>query len=358
MTHRRSAPPDDPGLFVDLAARRILGGPRRRRDLDGRRHDQGGRRAAWSAGRSSPSRPPRSRSSWGTPSPRSRPTRSSRSLTTMTPPASNRPRRRKPPTPSPRPPTSTRRPRPRPRTKPFIAEDAAFGQVRVVDRAGPDRPGQGDRGHHPARDVLPDLQERPPHRPGSRVAGQAPGRQGELSRASSRPSASSRKLPGGDDRASVFRIKILTRKGSLDQALTRARQGDRRRPRGVGQEARRPARQGREPGRPEEVRRGRGAPEGRDQGFAPAEDAATQAAAHNALGDCLRAAGRPKEALYAFLHTDLLFSKDKGEHARALAQISQLWRDPQLNRPDRAEEVMERLKQEYPRSPYLGSAPR
>ncbi len=72
---------------------------------------------------------------------------------------------------------------------------------------------------------------------------------------------------------------------------------------------------------------------------APAEDAATQAAAHNTLGDCLRAAGRPKEALYAYLHTDILFSKEKDEHAKALAQIAQLWRDPQLNRPDRAEEV-------------------
>ncbi len=71
---------------------------------------------------------------------------------------------------------------------------------------------------------------------------------------------------------------------------------------------------------------------------APAEDAATQSAAHNTLGACLRAAGRPKEALYAYLHTDMLFSKEKDEHARALAQIAQLWRDPQLNRPDRAEE--------------------
>ena len=63
----------------------------------------------------------------------------------------------------------------------------------------------------------------------------------------------------------------------------------------------------------------------------------------------------PEEALYAYLHTDLLFSKEKDEHARALAQIAQLWR-PQLNRPDRAEEALERLKQEYPRSPYRHAA--
>ena len=85
-----------------------------------------------------------------------------------------------------------------------------------------------------------------------------------------------------------------------------------------------------------------------------AEDAATQSAAHNTLGDCLHAAGRNREALYAFLHTDLLFSKEKDEHARALAQISKIWRE--LNRPDRAEETLERLKQEYPRSPHLSAA--
>jgi tetratricopeptide (TPR) repeat protein len=88
---------------------------------------------------------------------------------------------------------------------------------------------------------------------------------------------------------------------------------------------------------------------------APAEDAATQASAYNALGDCRKAAGRPKEAIQSYLHTDTLFFKEKDEHARALAALSQLWRDPQLNRPDRAEETLERLKSEYPRSPYLAA---
>ena len=51
---------------------------------------------------------------------------------------------------------------------------------------------------------------------------------------------------------------------------------------------------------------------------APAEDVPAQAAAYNTLGDCLRAANRPKDALLAYLHTDLLYSKDKEEHPRAL----------------------------------------
>jgi tetratricopeptide (TPR) repeat protein len=87
---------------------------------------------------------------------------------------------------------------------------------------------------------------------------------------------------------------------------------------------------------------------------APAEDAQAQSAAYNALGDCLRAAGKPKDALVAYLHTDLLYSKDKEQHPRALAQISKLWRD--LKRDDRADEAWNRLKQEYPQSPWLAAA--
>jgi len=82
----------------------------------------------------------------------------------------------------------------------------------------------------------------------------------------------------------------------------------------------------------------------------PPEDAATQAAAYNALGDCLRAANRPKDALFAYLHTDLLYSKDKEEHPRALHQIVEIYR--QLKQDGRADDFAQRLKQEYPRSSW------
>ncbi len=80
----------------------------------------------------------------------------------------------------------------------------------------------------------------------------------------------------------------------------------------------------------------------------PPEDAAAQAPAYNTLGDCLRAANRPKDALLAYLHTDLLYSKDKEEHPRALHHIVALFR--QLKQDGRADEFSVRLKQEYPRS--------
>ncbi len=86
---------------------------------------------------------------------------------------------------------------------------------------------------------------------------------------------------------------------------------------------------------------------------APAEDVPAQAAAYNALGDCLRAANRPKDALLAYLHTDLLYSKDKQEHPRALFQIEKLFRT--LKQDGRADEYAQKLRQEYPRSQWLSA---
>jgi TolA-binding protein len=82
----------------------------------------------------------------------------------------------------------------------------------------------------------------------------------------------------------------------------------------------------------------------------PAEDAAAQAPAYNTLGDCLRAAEKPKDALLAYLHTDLLYSKDKEEHPRALYQIAAMFRA--LKQDGRADEFAQRLRQEYPRSSW------
>jgi tetratricopeptide (TPR) repeat protein len=82
----------------------------------------------------------------------------------------------------------------------------------------------------------------------------------------------------------------------------------------------------------------------------PPENAEAQAPAYNTLGDCLLAANRPKDALIAYLHTDLLYSKDKDEHPKALHQIAVLFR--QLKQDGRADEFVQRLKLEYPRSPW------
>ena len=84
---------------------------------------------------------------------------------------------------------------------------------------------------------------------------------------------------------------------------------------------------------------------------ASAEDSAAQAVAWNTLGDCLREANKPKEALLAYLRTDLLYGDDKEQHARALSEIVRLFR--RLKQDDRADEIYARLKQDFPASPWF-----
>lgn len=80
------------------------------------------------------------------------------------------------------------------------------------------------------------------------------------------------------------------------------------------------------------------------------EDLEAQATAHNTLGDLYRQAGKPKDALIEFLHTDILYPKDREQHPRALAQIVELCHELKLD--DQAKDATDRLKQDYPSSPY------
>lgn len=64
------------------------------------------------------------------------------------------------------------------------------------------------------------------------------------------------------------------------------------------------------------------------------------AQAYNALGVCYQAAGKPKDALLAHLHVDLLFRDDAIQHAEALRNLAKLWAE--LGYPDRASEAQSR----------------
>jgi tetratricopeptide (TPR) repeat protein len=161
--------------------------------------------------------------------------------------------------------------------------------------------------------------------------------------------ASIEKLPHGADRAAVLRAKISAKKGDYDKSLEElekliksSAEGTSRRRDAQLAHAESLAGLKKYADAETEVR-------GVIKALPP-EDVASQSIAYNTLGDCLRAAGRPKDALLAYLHTDVLYSKDKEQHPRALFQIEQLWR--QLKRDDRADEVHAKLKQEYPQSPW------
>ncbi|MGE0535937.1 MAG: hypothetical protein AB7O68_13235 [Pirellulales bacterium] len=72
------------------------------------------------------------------------------------------------------------------------------------------------------------------------------------------------------------------------------------------------------------------------------------ARAYNTLGTCLRAAGKKKEALLAFLHVDVLYAAQAQAHAEALKNLTELW--PEVGQPQRAAAAQELLKSRYPNS--------
>jgi tetratricopeptide (TPR) repeat protein len=77
------------------------------------------------------------------------------------------------------------------------------------------------------------------------------------------------------------------------------------------------------------------------------------------LGDCYQAAGRTREAILAYLRVDLLFPKEKANHAESLYYLSRLF--AQDGKFDKAADASARLQQAYPHSPWtakLAAAPK
>ncbi len=77
-------------------------------------------------------------------------------------------------------------------------------------------------------------------------------------------------------------------------------------------------------------------------------DAALFANAYNTMGKCYQLSNKPKDALLAFLHTDILFYTAPEAHAEALSNLDTLW--TQMGRPERALQARRVLKQRYPGS--------
>ena len=60
---------------------------------------------------------------------------------------------------------------------------------------------------------------------------------------------------------------------------------------------------------------------------------------------CASLGGESKDALFAYLHTDLLFNSDPSTHAEALAHLGPLWE--KAGKPDYARDALSRLKRRY-----------
>lgn len=72
------------------------------------------------------------------------------------------------------------------------------------------------------------------------------------------------------------------------------------------------------------------------------------AKAYNALGACYSESSQPKKALYAYLHTDLLYGRAAQEHAKALAKLIPLWES--VGQEGEARRARQTLITQYPAS--------
>ncbi len=78
------------------------------------------------------------------------------------------------------------------------------------------------------------------------------------------------------------------------------------------------------------------------------ENAELLAQAYNALGACYEQSGQPKNALYAYLHTDLLYGRVAEQHAEALAKLVPLWES--VGQEGEARRARQTLLEQYPAS--------
>ena len=74
------------------------------------------------------------------------------------------------------------------------------------------------------------------------------------------------------------------------------------------------------------------------------------ATAYNALGGCYRQAGRTKDAVFAYLHVDLLYATVPDQHAEALYHLGSLLEE--IGKPQQAREARQTLKQRYASSQW------
>lgn len=69
------------------------------------------------------------------------------------------------------------------------------------------------------------------------------------------------------------------------------------------------------------------------------------ARAYNALGTCYERANKTKDALFAFLHVDVLYNTVPEAHAEALFHLAPLWKA--IGQDERSREAREQLQQRY-----------
>lgn len=80
------------------------------------------------------------------------------------------------------------------------------------------------------------------------------------------------------------------------------------------------------------------------------EEAALHAKAYNTLGGCYLKANQPKDALFAYLHVDLLYNNQPEEHAESLHHLATLW--DQMGKSGEARQARQTLRDRYASSSW------
>lgn len=237
-------------------------------------------------------------------------------------------------------------------SNPLVVQDARFRHAAVLSRIAQGDPSRRDQAIEALRSITTELSNSRHIGPALELLARLQ-LQAEEFDAADATLGNLGKLGWAADRAAVLRARVMVERGQSEQALRDLDALIGRLP--EASEARRLASLARAESLAELKRYDEAtqAVQAIIEAADP-EDAETLAPAYNTLGDCLRAAGKPRDALFAYLNTDILYPGPADDHARALASIAQLWR--MLNQNERANRVVERLQEEYPGSPYLSSA--
>jgi tetratricopeptide (TPR) repeat protein len=235
--------------------------------------------------------------------------------------------------------------------KPLIVQAAQFGQVRALGELALDTPARVDEAISQLESFLKSNPKTRHQGPALELLAKLELQKGDPDRADKAVNELAA-ISWAADRAAVLKARVLVKKGKPDDAISGLDKIISAAPKGSPKSV--------------EARLAKGETLAAMKKFTeaeaavreviketPPEKAEIQALAYNTLGDCLRAAGQPKSALLAYLQTVIVYDKDKEQLPRALYQASQVFRE--LKRDDRADELIEELKQKFPQSPYLGA---
>jgi hypothetical protein len=82
-----------------------------------------------------------------------------------------------------------------------------------------------------------------------------------------------------------------------------------------------------------------------DELIAKVADPEVKAFAYNTLGDCYQDHGRPRDALWAYLWVDVVYSQDRREHAKAVEQLGKVFEE--LGDAARARQYRDKFRRDF-----------